>query len=94
MEILKPELLWIGSRCYRINAVADDEDSVTDAKPTAKNEYVEEGEIALNEISLAKYWYTSTQSLADLYGEDADEEEYNVVEQGPNRFKTSFHVAP
>lgn len=32
-------------------------------------------------------------SVVELYGEVGDEEDYNVVEQGPNRFKTSFHVA-
>lgn len=30
----------------------------------------------------------------DLYREDADEEEHNIVELGPNRFKTAFHIAP
>lgn len=43
MEVLKPELLWIGSRCYRINPVAND-DSAADVKPTSTNEYTEDGE--------------------------------------------------
>lgn len=40
MDILKPELVWIGGRCYRVNpTVHSDEDIVS--KPS--NQYIEEG---------------------------------------------------
>lgn len=41
MDILKPEQLWIGNRCYRINPVANDDIEVNVAPKT--NEYVEHG---------------------------------------------------
>ncbi|XP_055320538.1 activating signal cointegrator 1 complex subunit 1-like isoform X2 [Sitodiplosis mosellana] len=72
MDILKPQLLWIGKRCYRVNSIANDNDY--EQQKTATNEYVED----------------------DLYGEENDEmeaqEEFDVVEVAPNRYKTTFHV--
>lgn len=40
MEVLKPDLVWIDGRCYRVNKTTDLED-VKDVAPS--NQYVEEG---------------------------------------------------
>lgn len=54
MDILKPELLWIGNRCYRINPVANDE-CAPNVKPAATNEYIEDGENQSNRILSTKH---------------------------------------
>lgn len=41
MDILRPKLLWIGKRCYRVNDVAND--SEFEQQTTANNEYIEDG---------------------------------------------------
>lgn len=40
MDILNPQLLWIGKRCYRVNEVLND--SNCNQQPTT-NEYIEDG---------------------------------------------------
>lgn len=40
MEILAPQLLWIGGRCYRVNPVAHNSD---DEIMHTKEQYIEEG---------------------------------------------------
>lgn len=40
MDVLKPQLIWIEGRCYRVNKTTDLED-VKDVTPS--NKYVEEG---------------------------------------------------
>lgn len=42
MEVLKPELLWIGGRCYRVNKSSDMDD---DPPVSKSNAYVEEGKL-------------------------------------------------
>lgn len=42
MDILKPELLWMGSRCYRINPIAN-EDLASVGQPKITTEYIENG---------------------------------------------------
>ena len=41
MDVLKPQLLWIGKRCYRVNAIANDAEY--EQQQTATNEYIEDG---------------------------------------------------
>lgn len=43
MDVLKPELLWVGGRCYRVNlnTLKDNDDGNNNQKQT--NEYIEEG---------------------------------------------------
>lgn len=46
MDVLKPELMWIGGRCYRVNKTTDfDGDSDI---PKSK-QYVEDGKTILND---------------------------------------------
>lgn len=40
MDVLKPQLLWIGKRCYRVNEIAND---VYEQQQSATNEYIEDG---------------------------------------------------
>lgn len=49
MDILKPELLWIGKRCYRVNPVANDDSTIKQAPVTS--EYVEDGKVFLSFFS-------------------------------------------
>lgn len=42
MDVLKPELIWVGGRCYRLNPLQDDEDNGNMRQKS--NTYVEEGE--------------------------------------------------
>lgn len=41
MDVLKPQLLWIGKRCYRVNSNANDNES--DQQVPTINEYIEDG---------------------------------------------------
>lgn len=41
MYVLKPQLLWVGKRCYRVNSVAND-DNLEQQQPDT-NEYIEDG---------------------------------------------------
>lgn len=41
MDLLKPQLLWIGKRCYRVNAIAND--NYCEQPQPATNEYIEDG---------------------------------------------------
>lgn len=47
MEILAPQLQWIGSRCYRVNPTREEASgSVADAfdtEPDTKSSYIEPG---------------------------------------------------
>lgn len=45
MDILRPQLLWIGKRCYRINNTIDTNEQLHQ-KP-ATNEYIEDGKFDL-----------------------------------------------
>lgn len=42
MDILKPQLVWLGKRCYRINNNIDANEQ-QNQKPATKNEYIEDG---------------------------------------------------
>lgn len=42
MDVLKPQLLWIGKRCYRVNAIANDTE-YEQQQQTATDEYIEDG---------------------------------------------------
>lgn len=39
MDVLKPQLLWVGKRCYRVNSVANDDN----LQQPETNEYIEDG---------------------------------------------------
>lgn len=39
MDVLKPQLLWIGKRCFRVNSVPND----NNVQQSEKNEYIEDG---------------------------------------------------
>lgn len=41
MDALRPQLVWVGQRCYRVNSNRNDNDNNQQASTT--NEYVEEG---------------------------------------------------
>lgn len=43
MDLLKPQLLWIGKRCYRVNAITNDNYNETPQPANATNEYIEDG---------------------------------------------------
>lgn len=46
MDVLKPQLLWIGKRCYRVNSNTNDNDN--QQQQPATNEYVEDGLYSCN----------------------------------------------
>lgn len=46
MDILKPQLLWLGKRCYRINNTIDKNEQ-QHQKAATKNEYIEDGKCGL-----------------------------------------------
>lgn len=39
MDVLKPQLVWVGKRCYRVNSVANDDN----LQQPETNEYIEDG---------------------------------------------------
>lgn len=39
MDVLKPQLIWIGKRCYRVNSNASD----NNMEQPITNEYIEDG---------------------------------------------------
>lgn len=43
MHVLKPELLWIGKRCYRVNGVTIENSHEQQKHQQTKNEYIEDG---------------------------------------------------
>lgn len=46
MDILRPQLLWLGKRCYRINNNIDVNEQ-QHQKPTLTNEYIEDGRFCI-----------------------------------------------
>lgn len=61
MDILRPQLLWLGKRCFRINNTIDiNEQQQRQQKPTNTTEYIEDGEFELvNRID-------STEQIAEF----------------------------
>lgn len=103
MDILRPQLLWVGKRCYRINNNIDINEQQQQQRST--NEYIENGEcvcaiaMEIEKDKLEKKNFHECFISQDLYDENDDgedcanaQDEYDVVEIAPNRYKTAFHV--
>lgn len=41
MDVLRPQLIWVGKRCYRVNS--NPNDSEGDQQVSTTNEYIEDG---------------------------------------------------
>lgn len=99
MDVIKPQLVWVGKRCYRVNSVGGETHS---EQKTTTNEYVEDGLFIFSmRICNCLRSYQRFQFLwmfvIDLYGDEQDcegEDEFEIVEASAGRYKTSFHVPP
>lgn len=49
MDVLKPELLWIDGRCYRVTKSSDMDDEPPDPR---SNAYVEDGKFLNDKLSI------------------------------------------
>lgn len=91
MDALKPQLLSIGKRCYRVNSSTSNNDQ-QQQEPTT-NEYIEDG---LYHFQKTNYFIETEKNIkiTDLYSERDSEfpDDFEVIEVSPNRFKISFHV--
>lgn len=104
MDILNPQLLWLGKRCYRINNHIDTNEQQRQ-KPATTSAYVEDGEfvgLMCTFRKRTKLFRILNDKLieffpTDLYADNDEDdvncqEEYEVIEIAPNRYKSTFHV--
>lgn len=47
MDILRPQLLWVGKRCFRLNKTIDINEQHQQQQPTKTNEYIEDGKFSV-----------------------------------------------
>lgn len=92
MDVLKPELVWVGGRCYRVNTLKDSDNDAGHQRQT--NEYVEEGRLKNRKRSevFTQFFLLNYLIFTDLYG-DADNDDYIIEEFGSNQYRAKFHVA-
>lgn len=91
MDVLKPELMWIGGRCYRVNKTT--ESNVDNVIPNS-NQYIEDGKPLHSKRTHQtpnQFYDNMFSDHPDLYAED-DDDDYDIQQIERNRFKTTFHV--